>query len=151
MLGSIVTDFTGRPGGDQHQPEGGQIPPAAAGSEGTADAGGFQTVARLADIPPGEARSFVVQGELVGVFRDGENWFAIGDLCPHAGASLSGGYFADGAVMCPWHAWKFRLRDGCWLDAPQSPVRCQTFRIRVVGDEVQVGPRFEAARAESPE
>jgi len=96
----------------------------------------FQTVARVGDIPEGEGRSFPVNGKLVGVFLVEGEYLAINDLCPHMGASLSGGYVEDRKVMCPWHAWRFDLRDGTWCDNPK--VKTDSFEVRVEGEEIQV-------------
>lgn len=96
----------------------------------------FQTVARVGDIPEGEGRSFPVNGKLVGVFRIEGEYLAINDLCPHMGASLSGGWVEDHKVMCPWHAWRFDLRDGTWCDNPK--VKTDSYEVRVEGEEIQV-------------
>jgi nitrite reductase (NADH) small subunit len=96
----------------------------------------FQTVARVGEIPAGEGRAFTVNGKLVGVFHVDGEYFAINDLCPHMGASLSGGYVEDGKVMCPWHAWRFDVRDGTWCDNPK--VKTEAYEVRVREDEIQV-------------
>ena len=98
----------------------------------------FQTVAKVGEIPAGEARSFPVNGRLVGVFHVDDTYFAINDICPHMGASLSSGYIEGTAVMCPWHAWRFCVSDGTWLDNPNSKVKTDRYEVRVVGDEIQV-------------
>jgi nitrite reductase (NADH) small subunit/3-phenylpropionate/trans-cinnamate dioxygenase ferredoxin subunit len=96
----------------------------------------FQTVCRVGDLPTGEARAVEVAGKLIAVFHEGDGYFAIDDVCPHMGASLSGGYVEKGIVTCPWHAWRFRLADGAWADNPRIKIGC--FPVRVVGDEIQV-------------
>ncbi|WP_010586035.1 Rieske (2Fe-2S) protein [Schlesneria paludicola] len=98
----------------------------------------FQTVCKQGDIPEGEGRAFPLNGTLVAVFlRDG-NYFAINDSCPHMGASLASGYLEGHDVLCPWHAWKFCIKDGLWMDNPRSKIKSETYAVRVVGDEVQV-------------
>ncbi|HEX5470515.1 MAG TPA: Rieske (2Fe-2S) protein [Lacipirellulaceae bacterium] len=97
----------------------------------------FITIAKVGAIPEGEGRSFQVGDRLVAVFLRGGRYFAIDDLCPHMGASLGAGYLDDqGVVTCPWHAWRFCVRDGKWADNPRLAV--DTFQVRVVGDEIQV-------------
>ena len=98
----------------------------------------FHTVARIGDIPEGEGRAFRVEGRMVAVFFVNGEYTAINDFCPHMGASLASGYVEDGAVTCPWHAWRFCVKDGTWLDSPTSKVRCDSFPLRIVGDEIQV-------------
>lgn len=96
----------------------------------------FVAVAKTSDIPPNEGRTFEVAGRLVAVFRDGDAFRAIDDLCPHMGASLGSGPLCDGVVTCPWHAWRFRLADGAWCDNPKLKV--EVFETRVVGDTIEV-------------
>jgi nitrite reductase (NADH) small subunit/3-phenylpropionate/trans-cinnamate dioxygenase ferredoxin subunit len=98
----------------------------------------FQTVCKTSDIPNGEGRAFPLNGTLVAVFlRDGQ-YYAINDCCPHMGASLASGYLEGCDVICPWHAWKFSIKDGLWMDNPRSKIKTQTYAVRVVGDDVQV-------------
>jgi nitrite reductase (NADH) small subunit/3-phenylpropionate/trans-cinnamate dioxygenase ferredoxin subunit len=54
------------------------------------------------------------------------------------GASLAAGYVENGGVTCPWHAWRFCISSGTWLDNPQSSLRQEVFETRVAGDEIQV-------------
>ena len=98
----------------------------------------FQTVAKVGDIPAGLGRAYEVDGVFVAVFFvDGEYW-AIDDTCPHQGASLAEGYVEGECVTCPWHAWRFSIRDGRWLDNPTSKLKVETYEVRIVGDEIQV-------------
>ncbi len=98
----------------------------------------FQTVARVGDIPEGQGRSFAVGGTMVGVFLSQGRYLAINDFCPHMGASLAEGHVEQDAVMCPWHAWRFSLTDGTWLDNSRSGIRTACYEVRVAGDEIQV-------------
>jgi nitrite reductase/ring-hydroxylating ferredoxin subunit len=98
----------------------------------------FQTVANVGDIPEGEGRCFTVEDTMVAVFLDGGNYHAINDFCPHMGASLAGGHVEDGAVMCPWHAWRFRLSDGLWCDNSKAGIRTATYDVRILDGQIQV-------------
>ena len=93
-------------------------------------------VGKVGEIPEGEAKVVIVNRRDVAVFRSGGEFFAIDDCCPHAGASLAGGFVEDGVVTCPWHAWRFRLADGAWADNPRVKTGC--YPVRAVGDELFV-------------
>ena len=93
-------------------------------------------VGKVGEIPEGEAKVVTVNRRDVAVFRSGGEFFAIDDCCPHAGASLAGGFVEEGVVTCPWHAWRFRLSDGAWADNPKVKTGC--YKVQVVGDEVFV-------------
>ncbi len=97
----------------------------------------FQKIATVGDLAEGEGRTVTVGERLVALFLHEGKYLAIDDICPHQGASLGAGALdEDGAVTCPWHAWRFRLCDGKWADNPRLGV--DTFETRVVGEEVQV-------------
>jgi nitrite reductase (NADH) small subunit/3-phenylpropionate/trans-cinnamate dioxygenase ferredoxin subunit len=96
----------------------------------------FQTVCKVQDIPDGEGKAVAVGKKILAVFRVDGQLYAIDDVCPHMGASLSTGYVEQGIVTCPWHAWRFRLRDGTWADNPR--LKIGSYPVRVEGDDVQV-------------
>lgn len=96
----------------------------------------FHKVAKVGAVPEGEGRAFAVEGRMVGVFLIDGEYFAINDLCPHMGASLASGCVEDGAVMCPWHAWRFSVQDGTWLDNPK--IRTDSYPVRVQGEMIEV-------------
>ena len=94
------------------------------------------TVAKTSDIPLNEARAFPVGDRMIAIFNDERKYHAIDDFCPHMGASLAGGWMENGTVACPWHAWRFSLADGCWLDNPK--IKADVFPVFVVNDEIQI-------------
>ena len=98
----------------------------------------FVTVARVGEIPDGEGRAFELDDRVVAIFNRAGEYLAIDDMCPHMGASLAAGHFdaEDCTVACPWHAWRFDVRDGTWCD--NSRLKIDTFQVRVMGDELQV-------------
>lgn len=98
----------------------------------------YQTVARVGEIPEGEGRAFAVNGRMVAVFHLAGKYTAINDTCPHMGASLATGYVEDEAVTCPWHAWRFCVKSGTWLDNPNPKLAVACHSVRVEGNEVQV-------------
>jgi nitrite reductase (NADH) small subunit/3-phenylpropionate/trans-cinnamate dioxygenase ferredoxin subunit len=96
----------------------------------------FHTVCRVGEVVEGEGKTVQVARKLIAVFLQGGQYFAIDDVCPHMGASLSGGYVENGIVTCPWHAWRFRLADGAWADSPRIKIGC--YPVRVENGEIQV-------------
>jgi nitrite reductase (NADH) small subunit len=123
----------------------------------------FITVAKTNEIPVGEGKAFEVHDQLVAVFNTGDQagnpsdnessdqFLAIDDMCPHMGASLATGHFnaTDCTVTCPWHAWRFDVKDGTWCD--NRRLKIDTFQVRVVGDEIQVAPVAPVAPVEKPD
>ncbi len=98
----------------------------------------FCTVATVDDIPEGEGRAYPVDGRMVAVFRLNGEYSAINDTCPHMGASLASGYVEENVVTCPWHAWRFCVSDGTWMDNPNAKVKTEVYEVRVQDGVVQV-------------
>jgi nitrite reductase (NADH) small subunit/3-phenylpropionate/trans-cinnamate dioxygenase ferredoxin subunit len=96
----------------------------------------YVTVARVGEIPDGDAKTVQEAGKRISVFRVGEQYFAIDDMCPHMGASLAGGFVENNIVTCPWHYWRFRLTDGAWADNPR--IKIGSYPIQIVNDELRL-------------
>jgi nitrite reductase (NADH) small subunit/3-phenylpropionate/trans-cinnamate dioxygenase ferredoxin subunit len=109
----------------------------------------FTTVAKVGSIDEGTGQAFKVGNKMVAVFHRDGKYYAINDFCPHMGASLAGGYFEGDTVTCPWHAWRFRVTDGAWVDNPK--ICTASYEVRVEGDEIQVRvPPPVVKKEESP-
>ena len=96
----------------------------------------FVTVAKIGEIPAGQGMAYPVGDRMVAVFNQSDGYQAIDDFCPHMGASLAGGFVENDIVTCPWHAWRFCVRDGTWCDNPV--IKIDSYEVRVEGDEIQV-------------
>jgi nitrite reductase (NADH) small subunit/3-phenylpropionate/trans-cinnamate dioxygenase ferredoxin subunit len=96
----------------------------------------FVSVCKTSDISVGEGQAFEVNDRVIAIFNDGGNFRAIDDMCPHMGASLSTGHLENSEVSCPWHAWRFDVRDGAWCD--NRRVKIDSFEVLVKGDDVLV-------------
>lgn len=95
--------------------------------------------AAFADIPEDEGKLVRLNGRAIALFRQGEQVFALDDVCPHSkSASLSQGYVEDGQVECPLHQACFDLRSGKVL-SPPAEEDVQTFPVRIEGGVVFVG------------
>ena len=98
----------------------------------------FHTVCKVHEILPGQARMFVVDALRIAVFRVSDDFHAIDDDCPHAGASLACGNIDGEVVSCRIHHWRFNIRDGRYLDEVKPCYDVQKHRVRVLGEDVQV-------------
>jgi len=96
----------------------------------------YVTVAKVGEIPEGRGRAYAVAGRMIAVFCENGEHFAIDDFCPHQGASLAEGYVENHCVACPWHHWRFDIKDGHWLDSPR--IRVDAFAVRIIDDQIQV-------------
>ncbi len=87
-----------------------------------------------AEIPEGAGKAVVLEGRPVAVFQSAGRYFALDDACLHRGGPLSEGTIEAGAVVCPWHHWRFELATGCHAADPQSRVR--SYPVSAEGDEL---------------
>ncbi|HET9235497.1 MAG TPA: Rieske (2Fe-2S) protein [Candidatus Eisenbacteria bacterium] len=91
-------------------------------------------IGTLSEIPEDEGKRVEFGGLRIAVFRRGERVYAVGDSCPHMGASLSDGYIDGRTVICPWHGWMFDLETGA---SPfDEDARIPVFRVRVENGDV---------------
>lgn len=105
----------------------------------------FHKVCTTAEVPPGEARRFVLDGVAVAVFHLEDGWYAIHDTCTHARASLSEGWVFGDLVACPLHGARFNVKTGAAVTLPATkPV--ERFEVRLQGDTVLVGVDPDAVR-----
>ena len=92
-------------------------------------------VSRFEDLGAGVPRHVKIGKRDIAVVRVGDEVFALSNLCRHAFGPLSEG-FADGYfLMCPWHGWRYDVRDGT-TDHPNADVT--TFPVIVRDDLVYV-------------
>lgn len=76
----------------------------------------------------------LADGRNIAVFKHRDEFFAMDDLCPHAGGSLSEGTIDGSDVVCPWHGWQFDIRSGQCQNIPGVDIHM--YRIERKGDEL---------------
>ena len=90
----------------------------------------FLPACAVTDVPTDEALGVTIGEYDVAVARDGDEFFALQDLCSHAAVSLSEGEVADCTVECWLHGSRFDLRTGKPTTFPATePVA--TFAVEV--------------------
>jgi len=78
-----------------------------------------------------------VDGRHVALFRLGDEFFAIDNLCLHkAGPLCEGEIDGRDIVTCPWHGWSYEIRTGTLTQDPRVGV--SRHDVRVDGDVVSV-------------
>jgi nitrite reductase (NADH) small subunit/3-phenylpropionate/trans-cinnamate dioxygenase ferredoxin subunit len=97
----------------------------------------FHRVCKIGDVPEGEGKTVQVGRKLIALFCVNGQYHAIDDVCPHMGASLSGGYLENNVVTCPWHAWRFRITDGTWADNPR--IKIGSYPVKVEDGDILIG------------
>lgn len=96
----------------------------------------FVKVAKTSDIKNNESISVKVNGNFIAIGNSNGSFFAVSDICPHAGAPLGGGWVEDGCIVCPHHYWKFDLKTG---DCPHIPgEKVITYELKIDGETILV-------------
>ena len=103
----------------------------------------FERVCAADEVPTDEALGVTVGDLDVAVARDGDEFFAVQDLCSHAAVALSEGEVADCQIECWLHGSSFDLRTGKPSGLPATrPV--PVYPVQIQGDDVLVSVTQES-------
>lgn len=102
-----------------------------------------------ADLPEGTMRGFTLgKDRHVLVANLSGRFFALDDMCNHAGCLLSAGKLAGGVVTCSCHEMAFDVRDGRLLTEPRLCDDQRVVRVTAEGGELwlEVAEQGEVGR-----
>lgn len=92
---------------------------------------------KLSDLEENTPVKVELNGKDLCVVRQGDEVFAIDDICSHAEASLSEGDVTPGKIECWLHGAEFDLRSGEALTPPAiAPVT--TYSVTIEGESVKI-------------
>jgi len=86
-------------------------------------------VCRVSDLAPGQVRHVKIGKTDLAVVRVGDEFHAVSNVCRHAFAPLSDGVVEGYELVCPWHGWRYDVRDGT-TDHPDADVRTHPVAVR---------------------
>ncbi|HTX57853.1 MAG TPA: non-heme iron oxygenase ferredoxin subunit [Candidatus Acidoferrales bacterium] len=93
-------------------------------------------VGAAAEISPGHAKSYAVDGREILVCNVGGTFYAIDDVCTHDGGELDQGTLEGMCVVCPRHGATFDVRTGAATLPAVVPV--DTYAVRESGGDLYV-------------
>ncbi|KAH9519389.1 hypothetical protein Btru_075428 [Bulinus truncatus] len=81
-------------------------------------------------------KSILLNDEQIALFRLGSHVYATQALCPHAGGPLHLADIEDigsseVCIKCPWHKWKFRLKDGVTVHPKGHQTVAKIYPVKV--------------------
>ena len=86
----------------------------------------------------GRLNAVTVNGTVLCLARNGGKLYAIRNRCPHAGGPLHQGKMdAEGNIECPWHKFRFCVKDGKNADGGGSS--SETFPLEINQEGTFVG------------
>lgn len=96
----------------------------------------FVTVGSVADFSSGLGKMVTVDGRHVALFRLGDEFFALDNMCLHRGGPLCEGFVENNVVTCPWHGWSYEIKTGTMVQDPRVGV--SKHDVRLDGDVIWV-------------
>ena len=100
------------------------------------DSANLIKVAKLEDIKPGKRKVVLVNGTEIALFNINGEFYAINNRCPHAEFSLGAGLIYEDMVICPGHAWMFKLKTGESITKKSQPVK--TYKVIIEGKDIKI-------------
>ncbi len=138
----------------RQSPKDGDNPPSTASQTPASGQRGEHVVARVGELNPGDRKIVTVRGVQIGLFRVGDAYYALPNICWHqygpvctgkVGAAIIADastdwepeYFYNGEVLvCPWHGLEYRVTTGQCVAYPK--VRLRQYPVKVDGDEIKI-------------
>ena len=97
----------------------------------------FLFAAQVDELADGEKMLVEVDNQLLILFRVGQEYFCIDDVCTHDGGTLSDGDHCEFEISCPRHGARFDIRDGKALCMPATQ-STRTHEVQVESGEIRV-------------
>ncbi len=79
------------------------------------------------ELNDGKGKVVTVAGRTIALFRVKNEYYALNNGCIHRGGPLGEGELVDHQVTCPWHGWKYDVRDGSFAVIPTLKVK--TYKV----------------------
>jgi ferredoxin-thioredoxin reductase catalytic chain len=92
-------------------------------------------VALVGDVPTGMCVHVKVGKRDIALVHAEGRFFALSNVCRHAFGPLSEGFVEGHFLVCPWHGWRYDVRDGS-TDHPNANIR--TYPVSVRDGEVLI-------------
>jgi nitrite reductase (NADH) small subunit len=111
-------------------------------------------VARVDELEPGGRKIVTVRNREIGLFRIGDEYFALPNMCTHQFGPLCEGKIGPAVtataetswqprlvhenevIACPWHGLEFLIKTGQCVAYPN--VRLRSYPVRVEGEEIKI-------------
>lgn len=102
----------------------------------------YQSVMKVAELPPGEMRAVAVGGESVLIANVAGELLAVANHCGESPLPLEFSVLDGAALICSWHACRYDLRTGLRTDFPDGE-RLRVYPVRAHSGAVEVAVGVE--------
>lgn len=90
---------------------------------------GFVKAVMKDELEDGRPKIVRLNGRNIALFRVNDSYYAVANNCLHRGGPLGEGELDNYQVTCPWHGWKYDVRDGSFTVIPTLKVK--TYPVKV--------------------
>jgi nitrite reductase/ring-hydroxylating ferredoxin subunit len=95
------------------------------------------TVAARSSLGEGDMLAATAGKQEIALYNVDGDIYATDNVCTHAFAMLTDGWLDGDVIECPLHAGRFEVKTGKGL-GPPIPCDVKSYKVRVVGDTVQI-------------
>ena len=95
-------------------------------------------VDKTVNIPEGKLKNITAGGKEIVVANVKGNYYAIGNICNHAGAELHEGELNGKEITCPWHGAKWDITTGNLIWFPQNLKSAGSYPIIIENEMIYV-------------
>ncbi|MEM2759825.1 MAG: non-heme iron oxygenase ferredoxin subunit [Nitrososphaerales archaeon] len=95
-------------------------------------------VGKREDIPNGKMIHVEVGGKDILVANIEGNFYAMSDICTHAGANLHEGELEGKVLTCPWHGAKWDVTNGKLIAFPARIRDEESYKVTIENETVYV-------------
>ncbi len=95
----------------------------------------WQRVASTAEVKEDAPVPVTLGDKQLAVYRLGDSYYALDDVCPHAYALLSSGFIEGDRVECPLHQAAFHIPTGKCV-APPAEEDLKKYPLKIEGDDI---------------
>lgn len=99
---------------------------------------GYEYACEASEVGEPMPKLVTLGGRGVLICRDGDELFAVDEICPHENQSMRYGVVFGGAIICPHHQYQFKLETGASRSRRCASV--QTYPLELLDGEVWVHP-----------
>jgi 3-phenylpropionate/trans-cinnamate dioxygenase ferredoxin component len=93
---------------------------------------------KTSNLTEGKLKNITLGGKEILVINQGGRYFAIRNICSHAGAELHKGSLKNNEITCPWHGAKWNVETGELLWFSQKLRNQESYRVIVENNNVFV-------------
>ncbi len=93
---------------------------------------------RIGDLPDGKMKYIQIDGNDVLLANVGGTYYAVSDICNHAGANLHEGKMDGKNIICPWHKAVWDVTTGKLVQFPVRLNPLKVYKVSIDGDAVYI-------------